>query len=122
MDDVELELKVGATLRLEAPDGTVATFTVKQMHWSNGVSPDWVTSSPNSGRIALTLRAEDKPIPPEVFYLLVCLECGDPERPLPIPFGSPAERGKWAAAHTRGTGHDNWRVWDETRLRPAESR
>lgn len=50
---------------------------------------------------------------PKTFYLLVCLECGDPERPLPIPFGSPAERGKWAAEHTRGTGHDRWLVKDE---------
>jgi len=49
----------------------------------------------------------------KTFYLLVCLECGDPDRPLPIPFGSAAERGKWAAEHTRGTGHDRWIVMDE---------
>jgi hypothetical protein len=50
------------------------------------------------------------------FYVLVCRECeGDvpPDRWLPIPFGSPAERGKWAAAHTRATGHDKWWVYDQ---------
>lgn len=51
----------------------------------------------------------------EVFYLLVCRECGDPERPLPIPFESPAARGKWAAEHTQATGHDRWIVKDERR-------
>lgn len=49
------------------------------------------------------------------FCLLVCHECGDPERPLPIPFDSPAERGKWAAEHTRATGHDRWTVKNERR-------
>jgi hypothetical protein len=44
----------------------------------------------------------------EKFYLLVCRECGDGD--LVMPFGSPAERGKWAGAHTRGTGHDRWFV------------
>ena len=34
--------------------------------------------------------------------------------PLPMPFESPAERGKWAAAHTAGTGHDSWFVIDQT--------
>jgi|ERR1035441_3395655 hypothetical protein len=48
------------------------------------------------------------------FYLLACLECGSPERPLPMPFGDQAERGKWASEHTRGTGHDLWLVWEET--------
>jgi hypothetical protein len=50
------------------------------------------------------------------YYLLVCLECADPERTAsPImPFGSAAERGKWASAHTRGTGHDRWWVKDDT--------
>lgn len=58
----------------------------------------------------------------KIFYLLACLECGDPERPLPMPFGSPSERGKWASAHTRGTGHDRWRVKDEERTeRPTGS-
>lgn len=48
------------------------------------------------------------------FYLLSCVVC-DGDRPLPMPFGSPAERGKWAAEHNAGTGHDEWRVWDEPR-------
>jgi len=51
----------------------------------------------------------------ETFYLLACLECGDPENPLPMPFGSPAERGKWASEHTRATGHDRWWVNDYER-------
>jgi len=51
----------------------------------------------------------------EMFYLLACLECGDPENPLPMPFGNPAERGKWASEHTRATGHDRWWVKDHER-------
>ena len=51
----------------------------------------------------------------EVFYLLACRECGDPERPLIMPFGTAAERGKWASAHTRATGHERWWVKDEVR-------
>ena len=50
----------------------------------------------------------------KVFYALVCRLCGDPKKPLPMPFESPAERGKWAAAHTAGTGHDSWFVIDQT--------
>jgi hypothetical protein len=49
----------------------------------------------------------------EVFFLLACLECGDPDRPLVMPFGSAAERGKWASGHTQGTGHDRWWVKDQ---------
>lgn len=53
------------------------------------------------------------------FYLLACLECeAGNERPLPIPFGSAAERGKWAAEHTRGTGHERWWVKDDVRQEP----
>ena len=48
-----------------------------------------------------------------VFYVLVCRLCGDPAKPLPMPFESPAERGKWAAAHTAATGHDSWFVIDQ---------
>ena len=44
----------------------------------------------------------------EKFYLLVCRECGNGD--LVMPFGTPDERGKWAGAHTRGTGHDRWFV------------
>lgn len=53
--------------------------------------------------------------PPETagtFYLLICRECGNGD--LVMPFGSPAERGKWAAAHTTGTGHDRWFVTEST--------
>jgi hypothetical protein len=52
---------------------------------------------------------------PEIFYVLVCRECDgeDPEHWLPMPFPSPAERGHWAAAHTKGTGHDRWFVLDQ---------
>jgi len=42
------------------------------------------------------------------FYVLVCRECGDGDDAVAMPFSSPEERGKWAAAHTRGTGHDRW--------------
>ena len=45
------------------------------------------------------------------FYLLVCRDCGDGK--LVMPFASAAERGKWAAEHTEGTGHDNWFVKDD---------
>ena len=48
-----------------------------------------------------------------VFYVLACRDCGDPDRPLIMPFGSPAERGKWASGHTRATGHDRWFVADQ---------
>lgn len=50
---------------------------------------------------------------PGVWYVLVCRDCGDPDRPLPMPFESAAARGKWAAEHTRGTGHDHWLVLDQ---------
>jgi hypothetical protein len=49
----------------------------------------------------------------EVFYVVVCRQCGDPDHPLPMPFSSPAERGHWAAEHTKGTGHDRWFVLDQ---------
>lgn len=57
------------------------------------------------------------PAPEEaMFYLLACRLCGDPARPLVMPlvmpFGSPADRGGWAAEHTRATGHDKWWVKD----------
>lgn len=49
----------------------------------------------------------------EVFYVLACLECGGPDHPLPMPFGSPGERSRWAGQHTRATGHDRWFVIDQ---------
>ena len=42
------------------------------------------------------------------YYLLRCLECDGPGRPVPMPFASQAERGRWAAAHMRATGHRRW--------------
>lgn len=63
---------------------------------------------------------EQRQAPPagdaRVSYLLNCLECDARcRRPLAMPFGSPAERGKWASEHTRGTGHNRWLVRDEPR-------
>jgi len=61
----------------------------------------------------------------DIFYLLACRECGqeDPPgigacgdgHPLIMPFGSAEARGKWAAEHTHGTGHDRWWVSDQPR-------
>jgi hypothetical protein len=48
----------------------------------------------------------------ETFYLLVCRESGNGD--LAMPFDSAADRGKWAAGHTRGTGHDRWFVTEST--------
>jgi len=58
----------------------------------------------------------------KVFYLLVCRDCGDPDRPLPIPFGTPAERGRWASEHTSATGHDRWIVLDQPEDSSEEQR
>lgn len=44
-------------------------------------------------------------------YILVCREC-DPDGGTPIPFACPEDRGKWAAEHRDGTGHDRWIVLD----------
>lgn len=56
------------------------------------------------------------------FFLLWCLVCHPvPTADNPMPFGSAAERGRWAAAHTRGTGHDTWRVIDLPASEPAGS-
>ncbi len=49
----------------------------------------------------------------EMFYVLVCRECGNGD--LPMPFASAAERGKWAAEHTRATSHERWLVLDQPR-------
>lgn len=48
------------------------------------------------------------------WYTLACLECGTPGKPLYMPFSSAAERGHWAAGHTRATGHDRWHCPDIT--------
>ena len=46
--------------------------------------------------------------------VLVCRACSgeDDTMPLVLPFDSYAERGRWAGAHTRGTGHDRWLALD----------
>lgn len=49
----------------------------------------------------------------KIFYVLVCRQCGDPDRPLPMPFGTQDERGQWASEHTKATGHDQWLVLDQ---------
>jgi len=54
----------------------------------------------------------------EKFYLLVCRECGNGD--IVTPFDSPAGRGKWAGAHTRGTGHDRWFVTETDRRLTSE--
>ena len=63
--------------------------------------------------IASEVARINGPEPARIFYVLVCRLCGDPDKPLPMPFGSPAERGKWASAHTAATGHDRWFVLDQ---------
>jgi hypothetical protein len=71
----------------------------------------WCTDSYRHGESTEPVSPGDPPVVTETartFYLLVCRECGDGD--LVMPFGSPAERGKWAGAHTRGTGHDRWFV------------
>lgn len=50
---------------------------------------------------------------PETSYLLACLECGDPEKPLIMPFASAEERGKWSSEHRQRTSHDRWWVRDD---------
>lgn len=47
---------------------------------------------------------------PTTWYLLRCLVC---EPSLDMPFTSAEERGRWSAAHSAGTGHNQWRVWNE---------
>lgn len=54
----------------------------------------------------------------QTYYLLVCRDCGNlDDDPLVMPFESAQARGKWAAEHTRATGHDRWYVEDEVRPR-----
>jgi hypothetical protein len=56
--------------------------------------------------VSSAFRMAPVPESARLFYLLICRECA----PLVMPFGSQAERGKWAGEHTRGTGHDRWFV------------
>jgi hypothetical protein len=47
------------------------------------------------------------------FYVIRCLECDDAAgSPLDMPFGTARERGQWATAHTKATGHQRWLVVD----------
>jgi hypothetical protein len=48
----------------------------------------------------------------KTWFVLICRDCGGD---LPMPFASPEERGRWAAAHRTGTGHDHWLVIDQPR-------
>jgi hypothetical protein len=50
-------------------------------------------------------------------WLLVCHRCGNGD--LEMPFDSAEARGKWAAAHTRGTGHDSWWAPDPVNVTPG---
>ena len=43
--------------------------------------------------------------------LLVCRQCS-PTGDQPMPFVSRVERGRWAALHTKGTGHADWYCLD----------
>lgn len=52
---------------------------------------------------------EPKPPPDVTWYVLFCRVC-DPELEFPHPFTSAETRGRWAAEHKRGTGHDFWLV------------
>lgn len=52
------------------------------------------------------------------WFVLFCREC-DPDTP--IPFETAEARGRWASAHTAGTGHDRWLVTEEPREAEASS-
>lgn len=61
--------------------------------------------------------------------VIVCRTCSDEGGLIAlVPFVTYAHRGKWAALHTQGTGHDSWLCLDgwvsaaqvETLLRPTE--
>lgn len=41
---------------------------------------------------------------PKVFFLAICVECNEGSRPIPMPFGTEAQRDTWADGH-RSTGH-----------------
>lgn len=43
--------------------------------------------------------------------MLVCRQCS-PTGDSPMPFSSYLERGRWAALHTKGTGHADWYCLD----------
>lgn len=41
---------------------------------------------------------------PKVFFLAICVECNEGKRPIPMPFGTQADRDRWADGH-RSAGH-----------------
>lgn len=53
----------------------------------------------------------------EIWFVLFCRICTPL---LPMPFETAEERGKWAAGHTKGTGHDSWFVIDQPKGRDHE--
>lgn len=71
------------------------------------------TATPGPGCTSPAVVASDEVS--RTVYVLVCREC---QPPLPMPFTSAEERGKWASLHTKGTGHDLWLVRDEPMVRP----
>jgi hypothetical protein len=40
----------------------------------------------------------------KVFHLAICGTCGDPDKPLPMPFATSDERDQWMTEHAT-TGH-----------------
>lgn len=54
-----------------------------------------------------------EPAAPRKWYVIFCRDCDEGGSPIPIPFETPEARGRWAAEHKRGTGHDHWLVIDE---------
>jgi hypothetical protein len=86
-------------IRLELTDGTRLNLAAEQdavIGWEVIYpTPVWI------GTIDMPERR-----PPA--FVLVCRDCGDAE----IPFPSAAERGRWASAHTEGTGHTSFRVFE----------
>lgn len=51
----------------------------------------------------------------DTWFVIICRLCSPDYVNNVIPFESAEARGKWAAEHTRGTGHDSWIVLDHPR-------
>jgi hypothetical protein len=99
---------------------TDANDTGREGSWT--LSGDGRLVPPGAAKAELhwtgTTASLQMPAGTEKFYLLVCRECGNGD--LVMPFGSPAERGKWASGHTKGTGHDRWFVTETDRRLTSE--
>lgn len=72
------------------------------------------------GHVAWVFAADDATTPlymrwEEPWYLIVCRDCGEGDDALVMPFDTAGARGKWAAEHKSGTGHDRWIVTEEPR-------